>query len=255
MPKTITCKKCGCEAPVCSQCPQCASKLNPNQAHLLWHKRRIPALDWMCWNVVARIVLSVALLILALLALSALLTGDAQELERLVLEVMPPMALALAAIGAAVLFVLALRGSETMECVVDNKGVTLRVYQINETRSKLLYRRGRAFTASKWVTQLGVKVDEQTVTWKEITRVQLWSEKGMMLFYSPSWWLRVCLPCDAEMWTEIKAFVREKLGKSKTVSLPRELRDMPKPASSIQAPRANQHPAPFSSATGDDNNL
>lgn len=249
MPKTLTCKKCGYESPVGTQCARCGGKLNPNQAHLLWRRKRIPARDWMCWNAVARIVLPVAVVILVVSVAGGLMAGGLRELEKLLPTLLPTMAALLAGVGAAVLLALVLRGGEIVECVADNRGVSLRTYLSNPTRLKLLCGLRSAALMRRHEPGAWLLVDEQTLTWKEIARVQLWPEKRMALFYSPGWWLRVCLPCDGTMWNELKALIREKLGKSKTVSLPMELRNATKPSSSRKAPRATQHPAPFTHAT------
>ena len=41
-----------------------------------------------------------------------------------------------------------------------------------------------------------IKLGERQIAWKDVSRVQLWPEKCMVLFYAPAWWLRTDLqPC------------------------------------------------------------
>ena len=59
--------------------------------------------------------------------------------------------------------------------------------------------------------------------------MQLWPEKTLILFYAPAWWMRLALPCTPFTYEDSMAFVRDKLGRKKTVRLPGELTAPPKP--------------------------
>ena len=63
-------------------------------------------------------------------------------------------------------------------------------------------------------------VSSTEIAWKDITRVQLWPEKNMILFYAPKWWMRLALPCTPFTWEDALDCIREKIGKKKAVTLP-----------------------------------
>ena len=46
----------------------------------------------------------------------------------------------------------------------------------------------------------------------------------MVLFYAPSWWLRIPVICTPFTWDDTMDYIREKLGKKKKVILPQSLR-------------------------------
>ena len=69
---------------------------------------------------------------------------------------------------------------------------------------------------------------------EDIARVQLWPDKTLILFYAPSWWMRLALPCTPFTYEDSMAMIREKLGRKKTVVLPAELIAPPK----VKEPKA-----------------
>ena len=52
----------------------------------------------------------------------------------------------------------------------------------------------------------------------------------MVLFYAPSWWLRIPVVCTPFTWQDTMEYIREKLGRKKKVKLPQSL--------TVQAPAA-----------------
>ena len=83
-----------------------------------------------------------------------------------------------------------------------------------------------------------LRLDEKNLSWREVARVQLWSEKCMVLFYAPAWWLRIPVACTPFTWDDTLSFVRDKIGKKKAVQLPDSLRVAS--ASSRRAARPKQ---------------
>ena len=68
-----------------------------------------------------------------------------------------------------------------------------------------------------------LKLSERQIAWKEISRVQLWPEKCIILFYAPAWWLRIPVVCTPFTWEDVMEYIREKLGRKKNVRLPESL--------------------------------
>ena len=69
-----------------------------------------------------------------------------------------------------------------------------------------------------------VKLEEISLPWREVARVQTWPEKCMILFYAPAWWLRIPVLCTPFAWEDAAEMIREKLGKKKKVRLPESFR-------------------------------
>ena len=59
-----------------------------------------------------------------------------------------------------------------------------------------------------------------------------------MLFYAPSWWLRIPVVCTPFTWDDTMEYIREKLGRKKKVRLPQTLVDQtPAPSRGSTPPR------------------
>ena len=65
-----------------------------------------------------------------------------------------------------------------------------------------------------------VILSEKDLAWKDIARVQLWTDKRLMLLYSPRWWMKLSVPILLAKWNDVLTMVDEKLGKKKAVELP-----------------------------------
>lgn len=246
MPRSCWCKKCKEEMPVGDICPRCGGKLNPNQAHVVWQKHHTPVLDWMCWNAAARIALPALGAAVLLLLLLEWLLGGSTGIENLLSgSLLSTLLLVVLVLGTALLLGLYGQGEDDVECVVDHRGVTLRVYLPQPTTLKLLCRLRSPALMQQVVEKEPLLVEERTLPWKSVSRVQLWQEKLLVLLYAPKWWMRLAIPCDPFVWEEVLSVIREKLGASKKTELPAALRQHTPPRRKKQAPRADQHPAPF----------
>lgn len=252
MPNTCRCKKCGLEAPVGPTCPRCGGKLNPKDAHVSWRMERNPVCDWMCWNAVMRVLLPALMLALALVLLLEAIMGGLAGVEDLLRKgLLLTFELVLLAASALTLLRMLLMGEDVLECVLDSKGLTVRVILPHPTAVKLLCRmRSPALLQREAPWEL--VVDETTVPWKDIRRVQLWPERTMVLLYAPRWWLRAYVPCDPFTYGEAMAVIRERLGKNKHVLLPPGLRVTVKAVPKEKAPKATQHPEPFAPPRDDE---
>ena len=229
MALTAYCKKCGREVPPADICPRCGTKLGRTAVHAAWCVERRPVADWMCWNAVMRILLPTGLAVLLLVFLLELLSGGTGALERLFLSGFPvTLAILLATVTVVVFLALLLQGKDLMDYVVDSRGIHVTRYLPSPTPLKLLLRfRSPALMETAGNNGEGtpvIRVDEREIAWKDIARVQLWPEKCAVLFYAPSWWLRIPVSCTPFTWEDVMGFIREKLGKKKKVILPAGLR-------------------------------
>ena len=223
MPLTSYCKKCARDVPVGDFCPECGGKLTAGAVRLAWCVEHTPLRDWMSWNAVARVALPVVGMTLAMILLLEAILGGLTGLVQLLLGGLLPM-LSGMMLGAATLLLLIfiLQGDDLLDCVIDSAGMHVQVYLPHPTPLKLLMRlRSPQLMARVDDTDV-LLIASREIAWKEIRRVQLWSEKGCILIYAPVWWQRLCLPCTADTWHDALDFIREKIGKKKDVVLPPE---------------------------------
>jgi hypothetical protein len=222
MALTAYCKKCGREVEPGEICPRCGTRLGKNAAHAAWCVERRPVADWMYWNSVMRVLLPAALLILLLVLLAEGISGGMGAVEDMLASGFPIVLLLLLAGALAVVFaVLLLQGKELSDFVVDNRGVHETRYLPNPTKLKLITR--LRFPTNVSDAEQVVKLSERDLPWKNVSRVQLWPEKCMILFYAPGWWLRIPVICTPFSWEDTMGMIREKLGKKKKVRLPASL--------------------------------
>ena len=242
MALTAYCRKCGREVPPEEICPFCGTKLGKTAIHAAWCVHRTPAADWMSWNSVMRFLLPAcgALLIMTLAAEG--LAGGLAAVEQLLRGVfLTVVAILLATVLAVVWVCLLLQGKELADFVVDSRGIHETRYLPNPTPLKLLAR----MKSPALMNQVSpdapapvLRLGERHLPWREVARVQLWPEKCMVLFYAPSWWLRIPVVCTPFTWPDVMDYVREKLGRKKKVRLPQSLTLAAPP------PRRKEKPAP-----------
>ena len=225
MALTAYCKKCGREVEPGEICPRCGTRLGKNAAHAAWCVERRPVADWMYWNSVMRVLLPAALLVLLLVLTAEGLSGGSAAVEAMIASGFPlVLLLLLAGALAAVFTVLLLQGKELSDFVVDSRGIHETRYLPNPTKLKLIAR--LRFPAGKDLAAGDgqvIKLSERDLAWKNVSRVQLWPEKCMILFYAPGWWLRIPVICTPFSWEDTQEMIREKLGKKKKVRLPQSL--------------------------------
>ena len=222
MALTAYCKKCGREVEPGEICPRCGTRLGKNAAHAAWCVERKPVADWMYWNSVMRLLLPAALLILLLVLAAEGISGGMSAVEEMIATGFPVVVLLLLAGALAAVFIaLLLQGKELSDFVVDNRGVHETRYLPRPTRLKLAAR--LKFPAQAVSPDQVIKLSERDLPWKNVSRVQLWPEKCMILFYAPGWWLRIPVICTPFSWEDTMGMIRDKLGKKKKVRLPLSL--------------------------------
>lgn len=228
MALTAYCKKCRREVDPGEICPLCGTKLPKTAVHAAWVMERRPAADWMCWNAVMRWLIPAGLVLMALVLLPEWISGGTEAVERLIRGGFFATVGGLAA-GVLLLVLLALlcQGKELADYVVDSRGVHVTKYLPDPTPLKLIAR----LKSPRLMDQADpeaeapvIRLEEKDLPWREVARVQLWTEKCCILFYAPAWWQRLAVWCTPFTWDDALYFVRDKLGKKKSVELPEYLR-------------------------------
>ena len=238
MPLSSYCKKCGRDMPVGAVCPECGGKLPAGTVRLAWCVDHTPVRDWMCWNAVMRIALPALGVTLAMIFLLEMILGGLTGVMQLLTGALLPTVggLMLGAL-AVLLLVFILQGDDVQDCVIDNTGLHVQQYLTNPTALKLLmHLKSPALLAQTGPDGL-LLIGMKEIPWKEIRRVQLWHEKGLILLYAPAWWQRLCIPCTRETWLDALGFIRDKIGKKKDVILPPECVQVTPPKPKKSAPK------------------
>ena len=236
MARTAYCKRCGKEVDAGEMCPFCGTRLGKNAAHAAWCVERRPLADWMYWNSVMRLLLPGALVILVLVLLLEGIAGGIGAVDKMLASSFPiVLGILLLTVLAVTALVLLMQGKELSDFVVDSRGIHETRYLPNPTPLKLLLRLKAPRLPAEDESRV-MKLGERHIAWKDVARVQLWPEKCIVLFYAPSWWLRIPVVCTPFSWDDTMDYIREKLGKKKKVTLPQSLRSEA-PAPLRRAPR------------------
>ncbi len=245
MARTAYCKRCGREVDAGEMCPFCGTRLGKNAAHAAWCAERTPVKDWMYWNSVMRLLLPGTLAIAALVLLAEGISGGADALEKMLSSAFLPVLGILLLTALAVIFlVLLLQGKELSDFVVDSRGIHETRWLPDPTPLKLMLRGKAPRIPEEDGGSRLVQLNERRIAWKDISRVQLWPEKCMVLFYAPSWWLRIPVVCTPFTWGDTMDYIREKLGRKKNVWLPDSLASQAPAAARRRAQAAPPPPAP-----------
>lgn len=230
---TSYCKKCGRDVPVGDICENCGAKLLKSSARVAWCVEHAPVKDWISWNSAMRILLPLLVVVLGMILVLEGIAGGTEAVEALLRNGLVISLLGLLMMVTVVLLlVLILQGDDWLDCIVDSKGVHVSCYLPYPTPLKLMMR----LRSPAQMQQVDLEdeipmvlISQQDLSWKDIARVQLWPEKNLILFYAPVWWMRLALPCTPFTYEDSMDFIREKLGRKKTVALPAELVAPPKP--------------------------
>ena len=241
MALTAYCKKCAKEVDAGENCPYCGTKLGKNAAHAAWCVERTPVKDWMSWNALMRILLPAALAILLLVLAAEWISGGVGAVETMLVSGFPVVLLIILGTILAMAFTaLLLQGKELTDYVVDNRGIHEIHYLPNPTPVRLIVRLKSPSLIRQAEQGNGVsvlKLDEKDLPWRNVARVQLWPEKCMVLYYAPSWWMRIAAVCTPFVWNDVMGLTREKLGKKRKIRLPDSLVIPPQQRTRRAAPR------------------
>ena len=241
MPLTSYCKKCARDVPVGDICPDCGGKLAASAVRLAWCVDHVPLRDWMCWNAVMRIALPAAGITLAVTLLLETIFGGLAGLAQLLSGgLLPTLTWLTLGSLAVLLLVFILQGDDLLDCVIDSTGVHIQQYLPRPTAFKLALRLKSPQLLKQRDESDVLLIASRSISWKEIRRVQLWREKGLILLYAPAWWQRLTIPCTHATWKDALAFIRDKLGKKKDVILPPECVQTAPPKPKKTAPKRTQ---------------
>ncbi len=222
MARTAYCKRCGKEVEAGEICPFCGTRLGKNAAHAAWCVERTPVKDWMYWNSVMRLLLPGALAILILVLLAEGIFGGTEALEKMISSAfLPVLGILLLTVLTVIFVILLLQGKELSDFVIDSRGIHETRYLPDPTPLKLILRMKAPGLPEE--DPRVMKLSERQIAWKDVSRVQLWPEKCMVLFYAPAWWLRIPVICTPFTWDDTMEYIREKLGRKKKVRLPQSL--------------------------------
>ena len=222
-------------------CPDCGGKLAASAVRLAWCVDHVPLRDWMCWNAVMRIALPAAGITLAVTLLLETIFGGLTGLAQLLSGgLLPTLAWLTLGSLAVLLLVFILQGDDLLDCVIDSTGVHIQQYLPRPTAFKLALRLKSPQLLRQRDESDVLLISSRSISWKEIRRVQLWREKGLILLYAPAWWQRLTIPCTHATWKDALAFIRDKLGKKKDVILPPECVQTAPPKPKKVAPKRTQ---------------
>lgn len=218
------CKKCKQDVPVGEVCPLCGGALGPGSLRVHWQTVRRPFTDWISWNRPLRLILpAFALLFALIVGLERIFSGRDAAFALLLGPLLPTMGMLLVLVLFVLAAVLALQGKQMLTCTMDRTGIHLLRTLINPTPLQQLMN-GCFFRQERPDENGLISLPPRELKWRDIARVQLWPEKGLILFYAPHWWMRVALPCLPATWGDALAFLRDKVGKKKNLLLPPALR-------------------------------
>lgn len=214
------------DVPEGEACPVCGKTPPASSMRVAWMYARQRALDWMSWNAVMRIAVPVLAAATALgLVLELLLGGGAGVRQLLNSGFLWVMGMLFLFVAAVTLLVFALGGADELYCVVDSRGFHVRTALPGANRVKLWMHGKSAALMDTADTNGRVIISEKDLAWKDIARVQLWTDKRLMLLYSPRWWMKLSVPILLAKWNDVLTMVDEKLGKKKAVELPEDEED------------------------------
>lgn len=221
--KTLYCRKCNVDVPEGEECPICGKTPPASSVRVAWMYARRRATDWMSWNAVMRIAVPVLSAATALGLLLELLLGGGAGVRQLIASgFLWAMGLLMLLVCAVTLLVFALGGDDELYCVVDSKGFHVRTALPAANRVRLLLHGKSADLMTTADTNGRVILGEKSLAWKDIARVQLWTDKRLMLLYSPRWWMKLSVPILLAKWNDVLTMTDEKLGKKKAVELPED---------------------------------
>jgi len=218
MPLACYCKKCKIEVPVGETCSRCGGKLTKASQRFSFQVMNTPLKDWMRWNSILRIVLSVWCVLTLIVLASECATYGWIGASRLVGSATgTALMLGLAAAVFAVSIYLWALGTEDHYYFFDSKGINVSIFVKDAGKirryARLVFKQVECDESYGWFA------GQRQVQWSQIKRVQIWHDKCKIIVYSPSWWMQMSITCPADQFPEAVAYVIGKLGKKKDVSI------------------------------------
>ncbi|MBE5778746.1 MAG: hypothetical protein E7331_05350 [Clostridiales bacterium] len=228
MPYANYCRKCKTETPPGESCPYCGGKLTKTGQRLSFGVTRTPLTDWFCWNEYLRLGLPVIVTIFLISVITELISGGIPALSRLFAGGFTLSILMMVAGLLLLIFLLLfLQGPEKVHYILTKDCVRALTYLEPEAVLPMYARfvttqQAQALETTDDVLPGYRLIRQAELPWNSLSRVRLWREGGVMLFYRPGWWQALSVNVPMEEWEEAEAFVRSKLKRQKAKVLPEE---------------------------------
>ena len=223
MPLVNYCKKCRAEVPVGESCPYCGGKLAQTGEQISFGVVREPVKEWFAWNSLLRIALPVLGLICVFVTAAEMASAGQQGVIALFQHgfaetILRTLGLTIVGIWG----LLTLQGPEHVHVVLDKQGIWVRTYLPEGNRVGLAARILSAAAAEKLAEEDErpsleglVLVRRVFLPWSVVSRVRVWRENGVLLFFHPAFWQAAYVHCPLAEAAEAEAFVRKKLKRQK----------------------------------------
>ena len=223
MPLVNYCKKCKTEVPVGESCPYCGGKLTQTGEQISFGVVREPVKEWFAWNALLRIALPVlGLICVFVIAAEAAAAGRQGVIVMLRQGFAETMLWALGLTVVGIWGLLTLQGPEHVHVVLDKHGVWVRTYLPEGSRVGLTARLLSSDAAEKLEEEDDrpsldglMLVRRVFLPWTAVSRVRVWRENGVLLFFRPVFWQAAYVRCPLAELTDAEAFVRKKLKRQK----------------------------------------
>ena len=224
MPYTNYCKKCKEETPVGETCPRCGAKLTRTGERLSFRMERTPVKDFFAWNAMLRIVVPVIGIVLLTTITIEGFTEGVRGIQSVFIQGFFGVLLgALCVLLLLAYFVLLLQGKETVQYLLDGKGIRVKVY-VRNLRAWQRYSRLLSHQALEALAEEAqepkdnnlVLVRNTFFAWVQIKRCSTWTETQTILLYAPSFWQVCCIPCtNLQTFEEVYGHLQKKVRQHK----------------------------------------
>ncbi len=209
------CPKCQRQNPE-NVCGGCGRNLPSTALRNIWSVTRLPSLDAFRVGAALRALLFSLLVLLAAMLLMEYLLPDNQALALLTNgELLPVLMQVFVAGTTLVFFVLVLQGRETVQCVLDPKGVLKRTW-IQPTRLCCWARFLRFDPEAIQLNTEGVPfllAHEEYLAWRDVCRLKFRRRAGRIGLYRPYAFLFIGIPVPREEYDAAVRMIAAKVKK------------------------------------------
>ncbi len=219
MPVVAYCKKCKKEVPLSEMCMSCGKKLPKNSERMSWFYANIPLKDWISWNHVMRIFIPLLAILFVVIIFVEWLSKGTEGLQALFSQgiIFTFLGINLLVV-LLVLLLLFLQGKETIQFIIDQKGIHAYTFLAKPTKLKWVLRL-QPIPKKNGERDLTAPVAQRHLLWAEIKGIGLWPDKWKILLYSPKFWLALPIHCTPVNYEEVLQYMAEKLNKKSKIKI------------------------------------
>lgn len=182
-------------------CPLCGGKLAKTALRASWGIEYRALTDWFAWNAYLRIGLPVILVVGLMVLVNEIVFGGSIGLQILFQTwFFPLMGSLLMAHCMGIVLVLAIRKTEFLYYVLDQKGVHVQIYKLKKNAEQ------------QWLLST-----EKHLLWAQLRRIHPLPERSAVLLYAPAWWHALTLYCNNESYANSLEYMKKRTGKSKEI--------------------------------------